>query len=198
VALLLCLAACPSRAPEGAARTLGDAAPSSVTSIALEARVPDRAPPPAPDGAAAAGAQAARLDPARCPPATVLVDGAPMKIVSARARRFRVPEGAYTIALSTVSIPCSEYLAEARATKNDEVTIQIGFGPDAHAQRFVFYENDTQLGVPTSLIVSPEKAGDPVEICVHTRVRSASALPGRARHTIEIEGRVRATYCGER
>jgi hypothetical protein len=102
VALLLFLAACPSRAPEGAARTLGDAAPSSVTSIAVEARVPDGAPPPAPDGAAAAGAQAARLDPARCPPATVLVDGAPMEVVSARARRFRVPEGAYTIALSTV------------------------------------------------------------------------------------------------
>jgi hypothetical protein len=142
-------------------------------------------------------APAVEAKPVPCPAHTVLDEGTPMKIVTARALRFSQPAGAYVLTLSTRDIPCSEILAEARPQKRDEVSIAIGFGPVANAQQYVFFRNESKQ-VATELVTAPSRTGDRIELCVRERVKLTASMPmsNDAARSIEVHGLIRATFCG--
>jgi hypothetical protein len=151
--------------------------PKAVAAVVVDA---------APEAAAAAGP---------CPPLAVTVNGKPLKIVTARARRFTRNLGAYEVVLSNAEISCKALLGPSRSIEAGKYDLSIGVGPDP-AQRFVFFLNDSKR-VETEILSRPDKDGEPIEVCVRELVRLKGGLPfpgGDGEAT--IQGTVRATLCG--
>ena len=136
---------------------------------------------------------APQVDRGPCPPAKVLVNGSPLKTVTARAYGFRDVEGAYVLTLDTKDVSCEDLLGGIQSLKKDEILVNVGFGPVANAQQFVNSDNDS-LRIKTELATKPNVAGDAIEICVREPVRLS--VSGRIKASIEVNGLLRAAYCG--
>lgn len=131
-----------------------------------------------------------------CPAGKVTVDGAPMKAKSARAYGFADAgkKDAFVLVLSTAELSCAQLLSGSWPVTKDDVFLDVGTGPNDSAQQFVTSQNETAK-VPTELVRRAEKAGAPVGICVRKKATLTTSMIKKS--TIEVEGLVQGTYCGE-
>jgi hypothetical protein len=184
--LVVSLAAWGCSRPESTVATASGPATSATTPVAAPTKSAAPATP--------ASVPPVTVDAGPCPAPTVSVDGQPMKVASARAYGFAGLPGTYVLVMSTRDVPCKELLSGGRSVKNDEWYLNVGAGREPDVQQFVNADNE-HAGVRTEIVTKPEKAGDPVAICVREPARLAVKM--RKTATLDASGLMRGTYCGD-